>query len=591
MIRQFLIVVVVLFSASCTKDFLDINTDPNNPTDIEVSKLLPWAQRTLGDALSMGEDNGGLSQILGVYTHQLSTREEPDQYGATGNEFFLGLAWSKLYATSPPPGAAQPVYGVLNNLEDIIERATEDGNTHYAGIAKILKAYTFSQIVDVFGDVPFSEANRLNEGIQYPKFDDDAAIYDSIFNIINSGIDDLNNTTAPNAFKPGADDIIYGGDISKWLKAANTIKLKLYTQIRKVKDVSAEVNQLLSAPSGLINTVSESFLIPYGINAATDDRNPAFATYYASQRSNHVSPWFYEILKGYNPGIFTGIEDPRIPYYIYNQISANQNTREGNQTEYRDGAFVSIYFGSVGPNRDRSQQNTISMLGIYPAGGKYDDGSATIATATSGTGAAPYRMITYADRLFLEAELMQVGIVAGNARAKLDAAIKESFRQVDFVVSMVNTSSQSVPVIYSTLYDPTSAATLNDPTKTSPMMRYIHNVLMGYEAASTEKKLEIIMTQKWISNIGNAVDQYTDIRRTGYPVVFNPLDGSMAPGGRVQPPINGDPVNPGAQPSVPVQQSRSFPLTLPWFQGELETNPNAPPQKQDLSSYKVFWIP
>nr|MBA2499117.1 SusD/RagB family nutrient-binding outer membrane lipoprotein [Chitinophagaceae bacterium] len=80
-------------------------------------------------------------------------------------------------------------------------------------------------------------------------------------------------------------------------------------------------------------------------------------------------------------------------------------------------------------------------------------------------------------------------------------------------------------------------------------------------------------------------------RRTGYPVVFNPLDGSMAPGGRVQPPINGDPVNPGAQPSVPVQQSRSFPLTLPWFQGELETNPNAPPQKQDLSSYKVFWIP
>lgn len=575
MIRQFLIVVLVLFTASCTKDFLDINTDPNNPTDIEVSKLLPWAQRTLGDALSMGEDNGGLSQILGVYTHQLSTREEPDQYGATGNESFLGLAWSKLYATSPPPGAAQPVYGVLNNLEDIIERATEDGNTHYAGIAKILKAYTFSQIVDVFGDVPFSEANRLNEGIQYPKFDDDAAIYDSIFNIINSGIDDLNNTTAPNAFRPGADDIIYGGNISRWLKAANTIKLKLYTQIRKVRNVSAEVNQLLSAPSGLINSVSESFLIPYGINAATDDRNPAFATYYASQRSNHVSPWFYEILKGYNPGIFTGIEDPRIPYYIYNQISANQNTREGNQTEYRDGAFVSIYFGSVGPDRDRSQQNTISMLGIYPAGGKYDDGSATIATATSGTGAAPYRMITYADRLYLEAELIQTGVVAGNAETVLESAIRESFRQIDYVITTYVGSSQSVPAIF------------NIPAMNS----YLGEVMADFAAAGNEKKLEIIMTQKWISSIGSAVDQYTDIRRTGYPVVFNPLNISMAPGGRVQPPINGDPVNPGAQPSVPVQQSRSFPLTLPWFQGELETNPNAPPQKQDLSSYKVFWIP
>ena len=575
MIRKILFIVMVLFTVSCNKDFLDINTDPNNPTAIEVSKLLPWAQRTLGDALALGEDNGGLSQILSVYTHQVSTREEPDQYGATGNEFYLGLAWSKLYATSPPPGATTPVFGVLNNLDDIIERSTAAENTQYAGIAKILKAYTFSQLVDVFGDVPFSEANRLDEGIYYPKFDDDAAIYDSIFNIINSGIADLNNTTATNASTPGDDDLIYGGNLANWEKAANTLKLKLYTQIRKVKDVSAEVNQLLSAPSNLISSVDESFLIPYGINEATDDRNPGFATYFASQRSNHVSPWFYEILKGYNQRIFTGIEDPRIPYYIYNQIAPSQATREGNQTEYRDGPFVSIYFGSVGPDRDRSQQNTISMLGIYPVGGKYDDGSATIASSASGTGAAPYRMITYADRLYLEAELINAGLVSGDAGAVLEEAITESFRQIDYVVENFVSPAQSVPDIFNT----------------PEMDDYISEVMDDYNAASNEKKLEIIMTQKWISSVGSAVDQYTDIRRTGYPVVFNPLDPTMAPGGRVQPPINGDPVNPGAQKSVPVQSSRSFPLTLPWSQGELETNPNSPPQKTDLSAYKVFWIP
>jgi len=575
MIRKILFIVMVLFTVSCTKDFLDINTDPNNPTAIEVSKLLPWAQRTLGDALALGEDNGGLSQILAVYTHQMSTREEPDQYGATGNEFYLGLAWSKLYATSPPAGATTPVYGVLNNLDDIIERSTAAENTQYAGIAKILKAYTYSQLVDVFGDVPFSEANKLDEGIFYPKFDDDAAIYDSIFDIINSGIADLNNTTATNAFTPGDDDLIYGGNLTNWEKAANTLKLKLYTQIRKVRNVSAEVNQLLSTPSNLINSVGESFLIPYGINAATDDRNPGFATYFASQRSNHVSPWFYEILKGYNQRIFTGIEDPRIPYYIYNQITPTQATREGNQTEYRDGAFVSIYFGSVGPDRDRSQQNTISMLGIYPVGGKYDDGSATIASSSSGTGAAPYRMITYADRLYLEAELINAGVVTGDAGAVLEEAINESFRQIDYVVANFVSPAQTVPAIFNT----------------PEMDDYVSAVMDEYNAASNEKKLEIIMTQKWISSAGSAVDQYTDIRRTGYPVVFNPLDATMAPGGKVQPPINGDPVNPGAQKSVPVQSSRSFPLTLPWFQGELETNPNSPPQKTDLTSYKVFWIP
>jgi hypothetical protein len=166
-----------------------------------------------------------------------------------------------------------PVYGVLQNLEDIIAKSTEAGNLVYAGIAKILKAYTYSVAVDVFGDVPYSEANKLKAGILHPKFDDDASIYESLFPLINEGIADLNNTTAPNNQEPGADDLMYGGDVDLWIKAANTIKLKLYTQIRKVKNVSAEVNALISG-GNLISNTSESFLVPYGPNGATDDRNP-----------------------------------------------------------------------------------------------------------------------------------------------------------------------------------------------------------------------------------------------------------------------------------------------------------------------------
>ena len=209
--------------------------------------------------------------------------------------------------------------------------------------------------------MPFSEANKSKAGILHPKFDDDASIYESLFPLINEGIADLNNTTAPNTLEPGDDDLMYGGDIGLWIKAANTIKLKLYTQIRKVKDVSAEVNALISA-GNLISNTSESFLVPYGPNAATDDRNPGFYTYFATQRSNHVSPWFYEIMKGYNPNIFTNNPDPRIRYYIYNQVNATQPPREGNQTEYRDGPFVSIYFGSVGPDRDRPSKTRSAFL-------------------------------------------------------------------------------------------------------------------------------------------------------------------------------------------------------------------------------------
>ena len=574
MIRKlkFFIPLVALLAISCKKT-LDINSDPNNPTSIEVGKLLSTAQRTLGDALSMDENNGALSEILAVYVHQMTTREEPDKYGITGVDPTLQTSWSKMYSQSANPGLTFPVYGVLQNLEDVIKNATAAGNMQYAGIAKILKAYTFSQLVDVFGDIPFSEANKLKEGILYPKFDDDAVIYDELFKILDAGLADISDNNAANVETPGTDDLIYGGDMDLWTKAANTIKLKLYTQLRLVKNVSSQVSTLL-ASGDLISATNESFLIPYGPNGSTDDRNPGFFTYFATQRSNHVSPWFYEIMKGYNPRIFTGNQDPRIPYYIYNQVNATQPPREGNTTEYRDGPFVSIYFGSVGPDRDRSQQNTISLFGIYPVGGKYDDGSATIATAASGTGAAPYRMITYADRLYLEAELIQAGVIPGDAKAKLTAAMEASFRQIDYVITEFVKPTQAVPLI------------MTNPA----VATYTTKVLAEYDAGNAAKKMEIIMTQKWLSSVGSAVDQYTDIRRTGYPVIFNPADPTMAPGGRVQPPINGDPVRPGAQPSVPVQLSRTFALSLPWFQGELESNPNAPAQKNP-STYKIFWMP
>jgi hypothetical protein len=572
-LKYFVPLVAVMVSLSCKKGFLDINTDPNNPTTIEVSKLLPTTQRTLGDALSLDENNGGLSNVLAVYTHQMSTREEADKYGMTGSDPTIASPWAKLYSTTANPGTSFPFYGVLQNLEDIIANSTADGNARYAGIAKILKAYSYSVLVDVFGDIPFSEANKLKEGILYPKFDDDAEVYNALFTLIEEGIADLNNTTAPNSRVPGADDLMYSGNVGRWIKAANTLKLKMYTQIRKVKDVSADVNALISG-GNLISSTSESFLVPYGPNGATDDRNPGFYTYIATQRSNHVSPWFYEILKGYNKNIFTNNPDPRLPYYIYNQVNATQPSRDGNQTEYRDGPFVSIYFGSVGPDRDRTQQNTISLLGIYPVGGKYDDGSATIANDASGTGAAPYRLITYADRLYLEAELIQTGVVAGDATAKLNEAMGESFKQVDYMITQYVKPTQSVPALVG------SAA----------VATYTQKVMAEFAAASAEKKLQIIMTQKWLSSVGASVDQYTDIRRTGYPIVFNPGDPAMAPGGRVQPPINGDPVNPGAQKSVPVQLSRTFALALPWDQTELESNPNAPQQKNP-STYKVFWMP
>jgi hypothetical protein len=276
-------------------------------------------------------------------------------------------------------------------------------------------------------------------------------------------------------------------------------------------------------------------------------------------------------LKGYNKAILTGITDPRIPYYFFNQLTPTQSSADGNPTEYRDGAFVSIIFGSTGKDRDNSQQNSLTTLGIYPVGGKYDDGSAGSVNSNSGTGAAPYRFITYADRLYLEAELIKAGVIPGDARTKLKDAITESFKQIDYVVTQFVHPSQTVPAI----------------SGTTTATNYINAAIAYYDAHPTQQ-LELIMTEKWISNFGNGVDQYTDYRRTGFPVLFDPNNPKHAPNHIVQPPVNGNPDLPGAQLPVPVQLGRQYPLSLPWPTGDLNTNPNAPPQKQP-ASYPVFW--
>lgn len=540
----------ILLTGTGCKKYLDVNKNLNDPTKVSVSLLLTGAERQIGYSIN------GLSSTLTVYTHQQTSRGGADGYGLKGSN----VGWDGFY-------------DALVDLDVIIDQAPAELRYTYAGMAKILKAYTYSQMVDVWGALPFSEFNKFKQGINQPKFDEDEVIYPQLITLIDAGIADINNPTT-NASLPGADDLIYGGNKSRWIKAANTIKLKLYTQLRRIQNVTPQVTALLAAPATLINATNEGFFIPFG--TTSNDRNPGFGDYTASQRGQNPSPWLYEIMKGIdhgptNPSVFMGIVDPRLPYYIYNQLPVTGAPVPANMTEYRDGPFVSIYFGSRGPNRDGAQQNSYSMFGIYPVGGRYDDGVGGAASASSGTGAAPQRLLTYADRLFLEAELINTGVVSGDAKAVLTAAMNASMAQVDYVITNFVKPSQTVPAL---------------GTQTA----YVNAILALYDAGNTAKKLEIIMTEKWLSNIWSAIDQYTDYRRTGYPVIFDPTNPVHAPGGRVQPPPAGNPLLPGGQPSVPVSVSVAYPESLPWPQTEKELNANAPAQKTP-ATYKIFWKP
>ena len=542
-----IIFISTLFLLTSCKNWLDINVDPNNPTVLQMDKILPGVYFDIASDMSLAYDN--LGYVSAVYVHQLTTRESIDQYGVVGSDYAITTFWSDLYS------------GPLQDLKTLISMAEdpEAPSYGYAGIGKVLQVYIYSQMVDLWGNIPYSEANVVNNFS--PVFDPQKDIYSALLGTLDDAISDLQNT-AESTNTPGSDDLIYGGDLDMWVKAAKSLKLKLYDQIQSTDLYSqSEVNSLLA--DDLIGD-GENFWVPFGTSAAPDNRNPAFVLEYSgSQISNYISPWFYEIMKGENANIFKGIEDPRIPYYFAEQLDADNPTPEAN-TEYQNGYFVSIYFGSVGQNRDHGGRRTFTMMGLYPCGGAYNDDPTLDRSKpfgiTAGTGAAPYRMITAADVLYIKAELALSGKYAdGDARALLEEAMNASFQLVDDVVTA--DQAKNVPALVGT----------------DAVTTYISGVLDEYDAASAAKKLEIIMTQKWISRFGTSIDSYTDYRRTGYPVIFDP--------NTMKDVANGGPDGNGP---VPVQSSKGYPVSLPYSADELSLNRNAPVQKT-ITQDKIFW--
>ncbi len=547
--------VVMLFGC---KKFLDVNQNLNDPTSVPVSTLLTGTEQSIGSSFALGTT---LGNGLSVYTHQMMQYGGFNRYGIDGAT--MNGTWDGFYST-------------LSDVDVLIDQATAEGKFAYAGIGKVLKAYTFSMMVDIWGDIPYSEFNKFKSGVKQPKFDDDATIYPKLITLLTDAVTDLSNTAVQ--VKPGADDLVYKGNTTKWIKAANTIKLKLYTQMRLVKNVSAEVTALLASPSTLINAQDESFSFPFGPYTSTDDRYPGYGDYSAAQRGGQIpSHWMYGIMKGYNPDIYPGLTDPRIPYYFYKQKSASATPE--NCTDYRDGGFITLIFGSNGPCVGGSNSNTYTLLGIYPIGGRYDEGTGQLIAASggslnaanAGTGAAPQRALTYADRLYLEAELIHFALAPGDEKAVFSKALDASFAQVDYVITNNIKPTQTVPAIA------TAAATT----------LYKSSVLLYFDAASPEKKLEHIMTQKWLSRFGNPVDNYTDYRRTKYPVLFNPAPANGGTVTSVTVPGGTGGIGAGV---VAVSNGTPYPLSLPWSASEIEKNSNAPQQKS-ASAYKVFWLP
>ncbi|MEP7266932.1 MAG: SusD/RagB family nutrient-binding outer membrane lipoprotein [Saprospiraceae bacterium] len=525
----FLFILVNVFTIFSCSDYLDINDDPNNPTDAQISNLMPYSQATIFGALGMG--NAGISELVSVYSQHIVQRGNHDDYKVTENEFSLSQSWEKLYAVALP------------DLDIAIAKGTEAGSWAYVGMAKLLKVQLFSAAVDLWGDMPYSEAGKGAEAI-FPKYDDGKSIYTDLFRLGLEALADLdkNSTVAP-----GSDDLVYKGNMTKWKKYGRSMLLNMYNKVR-LTDLydGSKVAALLK--SDLISGTTEDFELIYNTSITPENRNPGFTREYTVGRpSFFISPYFYLMMKGDTAAqnsSMAGINDPRLPYFFYNQLGPNEQAE--NPVSYQDGSFLSIWFASYDkdPNEGFDQGKSQTLVGLWPVGGAYDNGLGVNGDLNSGLkGAGAQRILTTADLYFIRAELALTKATGENAKAMLEAGIKASFAKVNAVANRAG-----APLIANAI-----------------ITAYTDKVLAKYDAGNANIQLELILTQKWIHDFGYGLESYNDIRRTGYP----------------------QPVDPARDPNVYSQQTRPFPVTLPYNGDDLQTNPNSKQHNQYTD--KVFW--
>ncbi len=513
----------ISFTFQSCSDWLDINNDPNNPTTGQLSQLLPSAQTQM--AFSFSRTVNENTMIFSNMIYSLS-QSQYTQNPTTYNNDFKGL-----------------FHNALPDIEVIIEDGTADKNLGYVGVAQIMKALIYAYSVDLWGDLPFTEAQQGADNLT-PMPDDDAFIYDQLLILLDEAITNL-EADAPAI----ENDLFYNGNKSLWIKAANSIKLRLLLNLRLIDEGRARIGiQALAAdPSQLISSNAESFVFPYGSSSNPENRHPLFQREYTAVNKNfYMSQYFmFKLLDK---------RDPRLNYYIYRQDNGGSLDFQTTPCSQRSDCPIG-YLGLIDPawsgyiGRDHGDPSGLpgdnairSTFGVYPIGGEYDAGaaqpiSAARIGANAGAGIAP--ILTYSQVNFMLAEAALLLGTDGSPDELLAAGINASFDQVEaFAQSIVS----SYPAIADSIR--------ND---------YVDRMVGRFNGASAEvSKLNVLIEEKYFSQFCNGIDVFTDLRRTGMP---NDLPASMAP-------------------------AAPFPVRLPYSQQELNSNPNIQAIAQDMP---VFW--
>ncbi|KQM79129.1 hypothetical protein ASE74_00725 [Pedobacter sp. Leaf216] len=435
----------VLMLGACKKGFLDINDNPNNATNVKPSLILTGALNNTAAYTTGGSIFYSFAALWMNYWMTpggVSGWYEERSYNFTTNWSGSTTLWGNLYDN-------------LNDYASLEKQGKATGQNFFVAVAKTMKAWDYQYLVDFYGNVPYTQASKSVLFLN-PKYDKGQAIYEDLAKQLD---------TAANLFKTATvspsdvtADIYAKGDVKKWGKFANTLKLRILLRQSEIPGreqyIKDEIAKITANGFGYIGVGEGMFNNPGYLNTS-GKQNPFWGVYGYAANGDKTASHTYMLASTYGMDFLKNNNDPRLGKF-YSTVN--------------DGAgstYVSLVWG-----QDVNFDQTLTTVsGIGKGVLKSFDQSQPI--------------MTDFESLFLQAEAAQRGYLGGNAQANYEAAVTANF-------------------VYLGLKD-TDAVT------------YLADQDVANWSANADK-IALIIKQKWAAMNGtNDIEPWTDYRRLELP--------------------------------------------------------------------------
>ena len=358
---------LALALSACAEGLTDVNDNPNAPTDVGPEFLLPQSIRS-------GVENTYGRMMMAhtaIWPQHMVELQYPDEERGNVRPGTIQGFWDSYYA------------GSLRDIQNVIDKAVEDQTPNVEAVGMIWQTWIYSQMTDLWGDIPYSEALKADDGNTTPAYDSQQAVYAGMIQTLKDAVAKLD--PAGDGF--GSGDILYGNDFTKWARFANSLRMRLAMRLSEVSASTAQAEFVAAYNAGGFQSNADNAMIEW----AGPPYDPLMYEDWQTRDDFGISRTIVDTLKF--------LTDPRLELYA--------------EPAAADGQY-------------RGLQNNVAVpplsIANYSRIGDFwrADGQGT-----------PTAIMTYSEVLFLQAEAVARTWIAGTVATVYENAIRANMNQYD----------------------------------------------------------------------------------------------------------------------------------------------------------------